>query len=74
MFKKCSHANRQPAMLIQVEENVIMANRDQNPCNKPQLEGDEPQLGVSSQSSPSLPPPPPRTNVLNIYDPREGSS
>ena len=40
-----------------VEENVIMANREQNPCNK-QQEGDEPQLGVSAQSSFSLPPPP----------------
>ena len=41
-----------------VEENVIMANREQNPCNK-QHEGDEPQLGAPSQSSFSFPPPPP---------------
>ena len=49
-----------------------MANRDQNPCNKQQLEDDEPQLGAPAQPSPSLPPPP-RTNVLKIYGLREGS-
>ena len=42
-----------------VEDNVIMANQEQNPCNKQQLESDEPQLGAPSQSSFSLPPPPP---------------
>ena len=43
-----------------------MTNREQNPGNTQQLEGAEPQLGASSQPSPSLPPPPPpRTNVLH---------
>ena len=67
MFNEYFHANRQPAMLSTAEENVIMANREQNPCHKQQFEGDEPQLGVSAQPSPSLPPPPPppRTNVLH---------
>ena len=62
MFNEYSHANRQPAVLSTVEENMLMANREQNPCNKQQLEGAEPQLGASSQPSPSLPP---RTNVLH---------
>ena len=35
-----------------------MANREQNPCNRQQFEGDEPQLGMLAQPSPSLPPPP----------------
>ena len=54
---------RQSVLLIQIEEKVIMANREQNPCNSIKFEGDEPQLGMPAQSSSSLPPPPPRTNV-----------
>ena len=64
LFKECSHANRQPAMLIQIKENMIVTNREQNLGNTQQLEGDEPQLGASSQPPPPFPPPPPRTNVL----------
>ena len=67
MFKECSPAKRQPVVLIQVEEKVIMANQEQNPCNRQQFEGDEPQLGAPAQPSPSLPPPPPRTYVLKIH-------
>ena len=41
-----------------IEENVIMANRDVI-MQRQQLESAEPQLGAPSQSSFSLPPPPP---------------
>ena len=36
-----------------------MASQDRTLRNSVEFEGDEPQLGASSQSSPSLTPPPP---------------
>ena len=40
-----------------------MTNREQN--HSVELEGDEPQLGVAAQPSPSLPPPPVQMFYLN---------